>query len=204
MSMRVMWWAAPAVVAFGFVAGRAFSEDAKPAGPPKMDPAAIQEMEKLMEQLATPGEQHRWLAKANGGWRVTGHFLEPDGSKSMVCGTACFRMVLGGRWQEQVLTATMKGKRFEGRGMTGYDNAKQRFENTWFDTMSTSHAPAYGQRSEDGKTLTLTGEWEMPGGMKMPFRYVSTYVNDCRMTFQMYMTMEGQEMLMGEIVYSRG
>jgi hypothetical protein len=175
-----------------------------PGGMPDMnDPAAMKEMEQMMEQLARPGEPHRWLARAQGGWAVSGHFLEPNGVKAPICGTACFRMIQGGRWQEQVISTTMKGKRYEGRGLTGYDNAKQRFENVWLDTMSTGHSVAYGQRSADGNTLTLSGEWEMPGGMKLPFKYVSTYVNANHMTFRMYMTMEGKEALMGEIHYTR-
>ncbi len=197
MSMRIWALALVVVGAAGWLGRGAFSDDAKPAGAP-----SEAEMEKMMEQLATPGEMHAWLAKFNGGWNVTGEFTEMDGSKLPMCGTACIRMVLGGRWQEQIFNATYKRKPFQGRGMTGYDNEKKQFTNFWFDTMSTSTAPATGTLSADGKVLTLAGEWEMMG-TKMPFKYVLTSINACRFTFAMSMTMEGKEMAVGHMTYTR-
>jgi hypothetical protein len=200
--MRARAWivAVAAAVAFGWLGRGAFSDE--PAGGGMPTEAQMAEMEKMMEQLATPGENHRWLAKAVGSWNVSGHFTEMDGSKTPTCGRACIRMTLGGRYQEQFYTGTWSGKRFEGRGFTGYDNEKKVFNNWWFDTMSTTTVPGTGTLSEDGTTLNLAGEWEMMG-QKMPFRYVLTWVNPRQMNFKMYMVMGGQEMEVGNLDYTR-
>lgn len=198
MQTRV-WILTLAVVGLlGWFGRGAFSEEGE--GMPSK--AEMEQMEKMMEQLATPGEMHQWLAKASGNWTLRGEFHEMDGSKQLMCGRACFRMILGGRWQEQTFSGTYRGKPFGGHGITGFDNEKKQFTNYWFDTMSTSTAPASGTLSEDGTTLTMAGEWEMMG-QKMPFRQVITWLNACQMRFQMYMTWQGNESLAGEIVYSR-
>jgi hypothetical protein len=202
MSTRT-WWAALVVAATaGWLGNGAFSDEAKPAGgaPSAADHAA---MEKMMEELGKPGDMHAWLAKFNGRWSVRGEFTEMDGSKSAMTGGATFSMTLGGRFSEQRFAGFWKGKRFDGRGFTGYDNGSKKFDAIWLDTMSTSPSISHGQLSADGKSLETSGVWEMPG-MKMPFKFVTTWVNDRQFTFTMMMDMgDGKMAPMGVLTYCR-
>ena len=196
--MRKHAWIVALVVvgAAGWVGRGAFSDDKKPAE------GAEPDMEKVMEELAKPGEMHKWLAKFDGSWDVSSVFHEQDGSTITEKGTATFRMILGGRFSEQVFSGSFKGKPFEGRGLTGYDNLKKQYVNYWFDTMSTYVAPATGPAPEGGKSLTLNGSWEMPG-MQMPFKYVLSWVDDKTFTFVMVGSIQGQDVPMGEMTYTR-
>lgn len=180
----------------GWLSRDAFSDE-EPEGP-----AGAADMEKMMKELATPGEMHAWLARAAGEWQVETEGMLPDGTMEKGKATASIRMVLGGRFQEQVLRGTFHGEAFEGRGLTGYDNLTKAFQNYWFDTMGTAPSIAKGQLSEDGKTLDLAGTWDMPG-MSMPFRFVHTWNDENCMTFTMFGTMEGQEMTMMRARYTR-
>ena len=164
--------------------------------------AGGQDMAKVMEELAKPGEMHAWLARCNGAWDVTGEFSEEDGSKTAVEGTARFRMILGDRFSQQDLSIRMGEKPYEGIGITGYDNLKKQFTSYWFDSWSTYTSPGVGQRSAEGRTLTLTGAWDMPGS-QVPFKYVYTWADDDHFTFRMFMTWEGQEAEVGTLQYSR-
>lgn len=197
MNLRTWVIVLGVVGAVAWLGQGAFSEDE-----PKPGGAGAADMEKLMEELATPGEMHAWMAKFDGTWDVDCTFHEMDGTVLHEKATATFRMILGGRWSEQVFDGTYKGKSFDGRGITGYDNAKKEFANYWFDTMSTGTAPATGSRSEDGKTLTLVGVWTAPG-MAFPFRYVTTWVDENEFTFQIVMGEGGQDTVFGEMTYTR-
>lgn len=199
MRWRGLAAVAAIAVAGGWCAGRGFSDEAPKAG--EGMPSAA-EMERMMEQLATPGEMHAWLAKMDGAWDVRGKFTEADGKMTESSGHACLRMVMGGRFQEQILHSTMQGKPFTGYGLTGFDNGKQKFVNTWLDNWGTGFTPAEGTLSADKKVLTFGGTMVM-GPLSMPFRYVLTVVDDAHLTFQMYGTVGDQESLMMDMAYVR-
>lgn len=196
--MSVRGWIAALVVASaaGWVSRGALSEEEKPAGP------SPEEMEKQMTALATPGEQHKALEAFNGTWDVAGAFLEPGGKSIESKGTATFEMILGGRYSVQRMNGTLGGKPSEGFALMGFDNAKQVYVNYWFDTMSTNTAPAEGGCSADGKVYTLKGTWEVPG-MSFPFTYVITWKSATVFTFEMRMVLEGKEMSMGQLTYTK-
>jgi len=197
MSARIWAIALVVVGAAGWLGRGAFSDDEKP--PEGDDPAA---MEKMMEELATPGEMHKWLAKFDGTWDVAAIFSDMDGSKLNEKGTATFKMMLGGRFSEQTYSGTFKGKTFDGRGFTGYDNLKKQFTNYWFDSMGTAPSVGSGDLSGDGKTLTLTGTWDIPNGT-VPFQFVTTWVDAKTFTFTMQMDMGAGLAPMGEMTYTR-
>jgi len=192
-------WIVVAVVAAGacgWFGQRAFSDDppAAPAWPP--------EMEKLMTELATPGEHHKWLAAQEGTWDIAMKTASRDGKMKESKGTATFKMILGGRFQEQRIVGVVEGKPMEGFGITGYDNNKKEFVNYWFDTMGTSPSVARGQRTEDGKAMALDGTWDMPG-MTMKFKMLTTVKSDKEMAFVMTGTMGDQSMPMMEATYTK-
>ena len=118
-------------------------------------------------------------------------------------GTATFKMILGGRWQEQTFHGTFMGKPYEGRGLLGYDNLKQELVGYWLDTMSTSASVSTGQCAGDRKSIAMSGSWDMPGETKMPFRTLLTLVSPTSMTYAMHATMGGKEMPMMELTYTK-
>ena len=181
----------------GWFGRSAFSEDAPKGGMP-----SEAEMEKMMEALATPGEMHAWLAQQAGAWDIAGKMYEMDGTTVENKGTSTISMILGGRFQQQTFSGEFKGKKFDGVGITGYDNLKKQFVNYWFDTMGTAPSVARGSRSADGKTVTMTGSWDMPTG-PMPFTQTITVTGEKTMTFKMTSVMGGSEMTMMEAPYTR-
>ncbi len=192
-------WVVVAVVAAGacgWFGSRAFSDVPPAEKPPASD------MEKALTELGTPGEMHKWLASQEGTWAVAMTSHGSDGKAEQTQANATVKMVLGGRFQEQRFTGTVEGKPYEGYGLTGYDNLKKEFVLYWFDSMSTVPSISRGQRSADGKTMTLEGTWDMPGAA-MPFKQVFTVKSDKEIHFAMTMTMQGQEMPVMESTYTK-
>lgn len=179
---------------------------AKPAEtpPPPMDSAA---MMKAMQDYMTPGEMHKWMASMNGKWdaQVISWMKGPDKNPDTSKASGENKMVMGGRYQQTNFKGMMMGMPFEGLGMMGYDNAKQKFVNTWIDNMGTGIMEMEGTYDPATKTLNMSGKSTDPMTKKdCDMREVFTMTDDKHQTLEMYGTQPGQkEMKMMEIHYTK-
>src|SRR6478672_9496871 len=98
---------------------------------------------------------------------------EPTVSK----GSVTYKSIMNGRYVIGDHTGSMKmpgadGKMkdftFKGMSTDGYDNVKQKFTSSWVDNMGTGILTFEGTYDPATKTVTYTGEMEMPPGMKTP------------------------------------
>jgi hypothetical protein len=167
-----------------------------------MDPQAMMEMYK---KLATPGEPHKLFASLAGSWTTKiKEWMEPGKPAMESTGSAEMKMLLDGRYLRQEFTGTMMGQPYSGVGTTAYDNLRKRYVTTWIDTMSTGIFTMEGTASADGKTITLKGRHEEPGGGYMTHRAVWKIVDSDTQTFDMYGAHgHGKETKMLEITYTR-
>jgi uncharacterized protein DUF1579 len=168
----------------------------------KMDQQAMME---TYQKLATPGEPHKQLASLAGSWTTkTKEWMEPDKPPMESAGTCDFKMLLDGRFLQQEFTSEMMGQPFSGVGISAYDNLRKRYVTAWIDTMGTGIFMMEGTASADGKTITLRGQHDEPGGGHMMHRAVWKIVDGNTQTFDMYGTHKhGKEMKMLEIAYTR-
>src|SRR5207249_2340724 len=178
----------------------AMAKDKKPAK--EMDPQAMME---VYQKLATPGEPHKLFATLAGNWMTTTkEWMEPGKPPTESTGTADMKMLLDGRFLYQEFTSQMMGQPFSGIGIDGYDNLRKKYVTTWMDTMGTGFFTMEGTASGDGKTITLKGQHDEPGGGKMTHRAVWKIVDGNTQTFDMYGTHKhSKEMKMLEITYTR-
>ncbi len=168
-------------------------------------PGDMQAMMEMYQKMATPGEPHKVLATLAGSWTTTTKsWMDPSKPPMESTGTAEMRMVLGARFLHQEFTGEMMGQPFAGIGIDGYDNLRQKYVTAWFDTMGTSIFIMEGSASPDGKTITLEGQHDEPGGGTMSHRAVWKLVDENTQTFDMYGAHHGaKEMKMMEITYTR-
>jgi hypothetical protein len=168
----------------------------------QMDQQAMME---LWKKLGTPGEPHKLFASLAGSWTTTTkEWIEPGKPPAESSGTAEMKMLLDGRFLYQEFTSQMMGQPYSGIGVSAYDNLRKRYVSTWIDTMGTGIFSMEGEASSDGKTITLRGQHDEPGGGRMTHRAVWKIVDSNTQTFDMYGTHKhGKEMKMMEIVYTR-
>ena len=168
----------------------------------QIDPQAMMEMYK---KLATPGEPHKLFASLAGSWTTkTKSWMEPDKPPVESTGSAEMKMLLDGRFLKQKFTGEMMGQPFFGMGIDGYDNLRKKYVTAWIDTMGTGIFLMEGTTSADGKTITLQGQHEEPGGGQMTHRAIWKIIDNNNQTFDMYGTHHGgKEMKMMEITYIR-
>ncbi|MGD9851962.1 MAG: DUF1579 domain-containing protein [Nitrospirales bacterium] len=168
----------------------------------QVDPQAMMEMYK---KLATPGEPHKLFASLAGIWTTkTKSWMDPDKPPMESTGTAEMKMLLDGRFLKQKFIGEMMGQPFSGIGIDGYDNLRKKYVTAWIDTMGTGIFLMEGTASADGKTITLEGQHDEPGGGQMSHRAVWKIIDHNNQTFDMYGTHHGgKEMKMMEITYIR-
>lgn len=162
---------------------------------------------KKWEEYATPGAPHKVLEQLVGNWKYTSTWRETaDGKPEVSTGKSSMKMILGKRWLQQTMTGKAMGQKFEGLGLTGYDNLKGKYETIWLDSMATG--VALGEGTFDSATATLTDKGEMscpmsPGKVKA-FRGVWTIKDKKNMTYTMYTSdTNGKEFASGEMVFTR-
>lgn len=168
----------------------------------QMDEQAMME---VYQKLATPGEPHKLFASLAGSWTTTTkEWMEPGKPPTESTGSAEMKMLLNGRFLYQEYNSQMMGQPFSGIGIDGYDNLRKRYVTTWIDTWGTGIFQMEGTASADGKTITLKGQHDEPGGGKMTHRAIWKIVDSNTQTFDMYGTHHGgKEMKVLEIAYTR-
>ncbi len=188
------------VLALATLTSPVWSEAKKSERP--MDQQAMME---AYAKLAVPGEPHRLLASLAGSWTTkTKEWMEPGKPKRESTGSAEMKMLLGGRFLQQDFTGDMMGQPYSGRGISAYDNLRRRYVSVWIDTMGTRIFMMEGSASADGKTITLKGRHDEPGGGYMTHRAIWKIVDSNTQTFDMYGAHHGgKEMKMMEITYTR-
>ena len=166
------------------------------------DPQAMMER---YAKLATPGEPHKQFASLAGSWTTkTKEWMEPGKPPMESTGSVEMKMLLGGRFLQQEFNGDMMGQSYSGIGITAYDNLRKRYVSTWIDTMGTGIFAMEGAASSDGKTITLRGHHDEPGGGRMTHRAVWKIVGSNAQTFEMYGAHHGgKETKMMEIIYTR-
>ena len=178
----------------------ALAKDKKPES--RMDPQAMMETYK---KLSVPGEPHQQLASLAGSWTTTTkEWMDPNKPPMESTGSVEMKTLLDGRFLQQEFTGEMMGQPYSGIGISGYDNLRKRYVSTWIDSMGTGIFVMEGTASADGKTITLKGQHDVPGGGHMTHRALWKLIDANTQTFEMYGTHEhGKEMKVMEILYSR-
>jgi len=176
-----------------------FAQERQPAQPQEQkqqppDEQQMAEMMKKFEEAAKPGKFHELLKPYAGKWQVSAVFGAP-GAEMTSQGSATNEWVLGERFLKQEFSGDMMGQQFSGIGYTGYDNTSKQYQSVWLDSMSSAMFITEGEASEDGKTLTFTGQAEDPmtGEMKN-FRHVMKLVSNDQYLYEMYEPGPGGEM----------
>lgn len=162
------------------------------------------DMQKWME-YATPGDMHKMLGKYNGRWTAaTKMWMAPGQPPMESTADVVTDMYMGDRYQKSTYTGDFGGMPFNGESMTGYDNTRKIFTNTWIDNMSTGIMYSEGTWNAATKSVEFKGTVTDPmAGKATPFREVMTFNGDDSYKMEMYNVMDGNEYKSMEITFTR-
>lgn len=150
------------------------------------------DMKAYMEYM-TPGDMHKILSTFEGEWTTEGKmWMDPKGQPMSSSGTATYKMILDGRYQESVFKGQVMGQQFEGKGLMGYDNSKKQFESTWIDNMGTGTMRTEGKYDAATKTFAMSGKFLDPmTGKDCVMRETLKLVDDDTHVMTMYNSVAG-------------
>jgi hypothetical protein len=160
---------------------------------------------KAWQESMTPGKYHKWLASFDGKW--TGEMnMWMDPSQPPVASklSTTNEMIMDGLYQKSTHSGEMMGMPFKGEGLVAYDNSKKSFITTWIDNMGSGIMTMEGTLDESGKILITKGKMTDPmTGKDISVKQVLTYITEDKHHFEMYMTVDDNEMKTMEITYHR-
>ncbi|MCB9047292.1 MAG: DUF1579 domain-containing protein [Chitinophagales bacterium] len=160
---------------------------------------------KAWMDYATPGAMHKMLGKYNGFWEASTKMWMAPGTPAMEStANVTNDMYMADHYQKSIFSGDFQGMPFQGESMTGYDNVKKVFMNTWIDNMSTGVMYSEGTWNEATKSIEFKGMATDPmAGKQLPFREVVTYTSNDSYKMEMYNTMNGKEFKSMEVVFTR-
>lgn len=124
----------------------------------------MEAMMKKMEELSAPGPEHKVLASMVGEWDTEARcfMAGPDTPATVTKGTCKSTMILGGRYLQEEFQGDMMGRKYVGKGLTGYDKFNRKYVNIWIDDMGTGIFMSEGTSDASGKVLTFNGKMDDP------------------------------------------
>ena len=129
-------------------------------------------------------------------------FADPSAPPSVSKGTETNFMV-GEYWLVSHFKGTLMGMEFQGSSQMGYDPATKKYVGTWVDSMSPHPMKMEGTYDAATRTFTSYGSGKSPDGSEMKSKMVVTYGEDDTRHFTMYGMMDGAEIKMMEMKYTR-
>jgi hypothetical protein len=150
---------------FGFISRvHAADEEKKASAPPSTQPMGMDpKMMEMMQKMMTPGRQHELLKQTEGNWRAEVKYrFNLDAPEQTSIGSCKNEMIFGGRYLKQDYRGEFMGQPFQGMGLIGFDNARQKYCASWADEMSTGILYCEGVVDDAGKVFTFTGEYFDP------------------------------------------
>jgi hypothetical protein len=169
---------------------------------PAMDAKHDAMMAEMMK-MGQPGKEHEGLKSMAGKWKAVTRSWQGPGEPTVTEGTSEMRMILGDRFLEQHFAGDFMGMKFEGFGLTGYDNLQKRYVFTWVDNMGTGLMSGLGEMDAAGKKITMNTKLPSPEGGMMDAKMITEIIDANQHVFSLYTMMGGQEMKMMEITYTR-
>jgi hypothetical protein len=155
----------------------------------KPTPKAMSEAAMMAQWQAamSPSAGHARLMPMVGTWRATTTFTMAPGAPPQVHGgTSVHRLVLGGRYLEQIYKGMAMGMPFEGIGYTGYDNVQKRYVGTWMDTFGTGLMTSLGVGNPTDERIDCVAEAIEPSGQKRVFETIVRIQNHGRHSYEMW------------------
>jgi hypothetical protein len=151
-----------------------------------------------------PGPEHQQLATRAGVWDVACSFwMKPDDPVTESKGAATFKSIFDGKYIQGEFTATMMGKAFVGHSIDGYNAVTKQYQSVWYDTNGTSITSLSGPSSNNGKTVSYSGETTCAINGHVQLRHVETHQSNDQYSVLAYQIKDGKERKVMEFHYTR-
>jgi len=173
----------------------------------QVSPEQQQAMMQKWMKIASPAEEHAKLAYFIGQWDTTTRmWMAPGQPPSEETGSSTFQWKYGKRFVHQTHTGNMMGMPYEGGGLTGYDNYKNKWVSTWASSMGTNISYMEGTLDQTGTVWTYFGQMDefLTDEHDKMVKYVTRIEDDDNFVFEIHdLTIVPGETKVVEVEYTR-
>ena len=177
------------------------ADDKKKKSDSPDEKAAIEAMMKAAE----PGPMHKKLEPLVGKWEATMKmWMDPSKPPTESKATAEMKWVMGNRYILMHVNGEFAGMKFEGVGVTGYDNLKETYVGAWIDNFGTGISTSAGKVDDTGKVFTFESEEIDPvSKKKMKTREVLKFIDADTYEDTFFKITDGKELKVMELTAKR-
>lgn len=154
------------------------------------------------EDYGKAGPQHKMIDTLSGTWQEEIKFY-PEGvdTPRIVKMTASITPVFNGLYQQTLHRGKIDGLPFEGRGILGFNKAKNKFEYTWLDNWSSGMMYLTGDKDSVRNLINLTGTMADPvTGKEIGVRQTIEILSNKEQHIKLYDTKNTLERMSMEII----
>jgi len=155
-----------------------------------IDPKDTAAMMKAWMDFATPGDMHKWMAKAAGKWEgEMTQWMDPAAPPTKSTAKSDTKVAMNGLYLLDDYSGDMMGQPFMGHSIMGYDNVKKMFVSSWIDNMGSGIVRMEGTYDAATKTLHMKGKQSDPAsGGETDIRQEQKWLDDDTYILSMYGT----------------
>jgi len=169
----------------------------------QMDPSKVMQM---MMEASMPGDEHEFLAKLAGDYKMTAKFwMDPDAQPEVSKGTCSSELIMDGRYLVCDVDMTLRFGGMDvpmvGKAVMGYSRPLREYQTIWIDTMNTNMTVQTGD-IKDGK-LVVIGQNASPMGPSQLKNVYTMQPGGYDLEFYEPNPMTGEMMKTGVIEYRR-
>lgn len=139
----------------------------------------------VAQEMPRPAEGHKILKKDLGTWDAEVKMWMGPGEPMTSKAVEVNRM-LGEFWIVSEFKGDFGGMPFEGRGMTGYDEASNTYNGVWIDSMTPHTTHTSGKWDADKNAFVFETNGIGPDGRPQTGKIVVVYHDDGSRTMSMY------------------
>lgn len=156
------------------------------------------------QQYAAPGQAHKRFERMVGTWTATIKMWSKAYPETFISkGVAKNELIMEGRYLKVSFEGIFEDVKFEGIGISGYDNIKKRYFSLWIDNMGTGYYLVEGKCEENVCNYYGTAiDPEHKSEYKT--HEVHNFIDDSRWVNEVYQVNSlGEEFKAMEITYTR-
>ena len=114
-----------------------------------------------------------------------------------------YRMIMNGRFLEEVITSDFMGQPFKGRGLYGFNNVTGEVQAVWIDDSSTGIYSYSGSINEAGDEMMLEGKFMDPVTKEWKHSRSVMRMSRDKLHYESYEKSDGSEWKTMEITATR-
>jgi hypothetical protein len=119
--------------------------------------------EEIWRQASKPSAAHQVLRSLTGKWETRSmYWAHPGAVQSVSRGEAEVRSLYEGRFIQEDLSGRILGRPFQGLGIMGHDNIRNRYTSFWIDSLGTTMSFAEGTYDPARKIFEFRGSFVDP------------------------------------------